>query len=241
MSVTTPKSAFWRGFRDSAPFVIVVGPFGLVFGVIATEAGLSVIEVMGFTVLVIAGASQLAAIQLMIDNAPTVIVLISALAVNLRMAMYSAALAPHLGQAPLWQRAVAAYFLVDQSYAVSALKFDTAPDMPLRAKVGYFFGTVAPVAPVWYGFTLLGAVVGQAIPPEYALDSAVPIAFLALIAPALRTPAHVVAALVSVGVALALAWLPFNLGLLVAAALGMAAGAEVERRAERARARMGAA
>ncbi|MFT6271735.1 MAG: putative branched-subunit amino acid permease, partial [Dinoroseobacter sp.] len=101
MPATIPKSAFWLGFRDSAPFVVVVAPFALVFGVIATEAGLNLAEVMGFTFLVIAGAAQLTALQLMTENAPTVVVLVSALAVNLRMAMYSASLAPHLGNAPL--------------------------------------------------------------------------------------------------------------------------------------------
>ena len=228
MPATTTKSAFWRGFRDSAPFVIVVAPFAVVFGVIDSEAGLNLTEVMAFTILVIAGASQLTAIQLMIDNTPTLIVLLSALAVNLRMAMYSASLAPHLGKARLWQRAFVAYFLVDQSYAVSALKFEAVPQMQPAQKLAYFFGTVTPVAPVWYGFTLIGALVGQAIPPEFALDFAVPIAFLALIAPALRTGAHVAAAFVSVVAVLLLAWVPYNLGLIIAAALGMMAGAQVE-------------
>ncbi len=233
MSATIPKSAFWSGFRDSAPFVVVVAPFALVFGVIATEAGLNLAQVMGFTILVIAGAAQLTALQLMTDNAPTFVVLASALAVNLRMAMYSASLAPHLGKAPLWQRAFAAYFLVDQSYAVSSLKYDRAPEMSTAQKVAYFFGSVAPVAPVWYGFTLIGALVGQAIPPEYALDFAVPIAFLALIAPALRTLAHVAAAFVAVVTVLAFAWVPYNLGLMIAAVLGMMAGAQVELMRER--------
>jgi predicted branched-subunit amino acid permease len=161
------------------------------------------------------------------------VVLASALAVNLRMAMYSASLAPHLGKAPLWQRAFVAYFLVDQSYAVSSLRYDKAPEMSSVQKVAYFFGSVAPVAPVWYGFTLVGALVGQAIPPEFALDFAVPIAFLALIAPALRTPAHVAAAFVAIVGVLVFGWVPYNLGLLIAALLGMMAGAQVELLRER--------
>lgn len=226
------RSAFWSGFRDSAPFAVVVGPFGMVFGVVATEAGLNLSEVMAFTIIVIAGAAQLTALQLMTENAPTVVVLVSALAVNLRMAMYSAALAPHLGAAPLWQRALVAYFLVDQSYAVSSLRFERDPPLTLPRKVAYFFGTIAPIAPVWYGFTYAGALLGTAIPPEYGLDFAVPIAFLALIAPALRTLAHVAAAIVSVVAVLLFSGLPYNLGLLVAAGLGMMAGAYVEWRME---------
>ena len=226
--ISTTSKTYWRGVRDGAPFLLVVGPFGLLFGVVATEAGLSLAQTMGFSVLVIAGASQFAALQLMVENAPVLMVLATALAVNLRMAMYSASLAPHLGRAPLWQRALVAYFNVDQSYAVSIARYERQPDMPLAEKVVYFFGVITPVCPLWYVFTLVGALAGEAIPPGYALDFAVPITFLALIAPMLKTLAHLTAAVTSVVLALAFAALPSGLGLLLAAAAAMAAGAAVE-------------
>ena len=229
------REPFWRGLRAGLPFLLVIVPFALLFGVVGTEAGLSLIQVMGFSVLVIAGASQFTAVQLMVDNAPTLIVLVTALAVNLRMAMYSASLAPHLGAAPVWQRALAAYGLVDQSYALSILEFERNPDLPLPQRMAYFAGACVAVAPPWYLFTLLGAIGGTAIPPAFALDFAVPITFLALFAPALRTLAHVAAALTSTLVALALAGIPFNMGLIVAAAAAMAVGALVETLMERRR------
>ncbi len=74
----------------------MVAPFGLLFGVVATEAGLNLVETLTLTVLVIAGAAQFTALALLEDQAPTIIVIIASLAVNLRMAMYSAALFPHL-------------------------------------------------------------------------------------------------------------------------------------------------
>jgi len=228
MASTGSRSAFWLGVTHGAPFVLVVAPFAVLFGVVGMEAGLNLAEVMGFSVLVIAGASQFAALQLMTDNAPTVIVLATALAVNLRMAMYSASLTPHLGAAPLWKRALIAYLLVDQSYAVGHARYENHPEMPLAEKIAYYFGVVSPIFPLWYVFTLVGALVGQSIPPEYALDFAVPITFLALIAPALRTLAHVAAAGMSVALGLALAGLPYNSGLLVAALGAMVTGAQVE-------------
>lgn len=223
-------SPFWQGARDCFPFMFVAGPFGLLFGVIGTEAGLNIAQVMGFSVVIIAGASQFAALQLMLDQAPTIVVLISAIAVNLRMAMYSASLAPHLGAAPLWQRALIGYMNVDQTYAVSVLKYDASPQMTLPERVGYFFGTCLPIVPVWCLATLAGALLGEAIPTEWGLEFAVPVAFIALVAPALRTPAHIAAALASVGLALAFAGLPYNLGLLPAGIGAMIVGAEVERR-----------
>lgn len=77
------RQAFWLGFRHGGPFILVVAPFGLVFGVVATEAGLNVVQTMAFSIAVIAGAAQLTALQMMTDNAPVAIILATALAVNL--------------------------------------------------------------------------------------------------------------------------------------------------------------
>ena len=232
MTRQTTKSPFLTGCRDAAPFMLVVVPFAILFGVVATEAGLNLFETMTFSFLVIAGAAQLTAIQLMVDQAPTIVVLLSALAVNLRMAMYSASLTPYLGAAPLWKRALAAYFIVDQSYGLSILKFELEPQLTLQQRLAYFWGTVAPVCPLWYAGTLIGAMIGTSIPESFALDFALPITFLAIISPMLRTRAHVAAALVSIISALIFAGLPYNLGLFVAGILGMMTGAEVERRTE---------
>jgi 4-azaleucine resistance transporter AzlC len=225
-------SSYWRGVRDALPFLFVIIPFSMLFGVVATEAGLSVFETLAFSVVVIAGAAQFTAIQLMTENAPTVVVLISALAVNLRMAMYSASITPHLGRLPLWKRAIVAYFLVDQTYAASVIDFETRPEQTLSQKFAYFMGITTPICPPWYLFTLLGAWAGEAVPSDLGLDFVLPIAFIALFAPALRTGAHRAAALTAVVMALLFAFLPFNLGLIVAALSGMMAGAEVERRSD---------
>lgn len=233
MSSTTPKSTsvratFWQGFRAGLPFVLVVGPFGALFGVLAAEAGLKVLETLAFSVVVIAGAAQFTALQLMREDAPTAIVLLSALAVNLRMAMYSASLTPWLGAAPLWQRAFIAYFTLDQSYACSILKFEAEPGMSVARRVAYFAGAVAPVVPAWYLCTVLGALLGTQIPDCWALDFALPITFLALVAPMLRTPAHLVAAFVAIVTSLLAAGVPYSLGLIIAGTLGMIAGAQAE-------------
>jgi predicted branched-subunit amino acid permease len=228
MSDVALRSAYWSGVRHGAPFTLVIVPFGLLFGVVGSEAGLNLVEVMGFSVLVIAGAAQFTAVQLMVHEAPTLVVILTALVVNLRMAMYSASITPYLGAAPLWKRAIAAYFLVDQTYAVAHARYEARPEMPLSERLAYFFGAVSPVCPLWYAMTLVGALAGRQIPPEYALDFAVPITFLALVAPALRTAAHVAAAAVSVLLSLVFAFLPYSTGVLVAALGAMIVGARVE-------------
>lgn len=232
-SPLSSRRAYWQGLRDGGPFLLIIGPFGMVFGVVATEAGLSVVQTLAFSVAVIAGAAQLTALQLMTENAPTVIVLLTALAVNARMAMYSASLTPHLGAVPLWQRAIVSYLMVDQAYATAFLRYERDPGMSVGAKLGYYFGVITLVAPCWYLGTLAGALLGEAIPPSIPISAAVPITFLALVGPMLRTLAHVVAALVSVVGTLVLGFLPYSMGLLVAAVLAMMAGAAVELRVAR--------
>jgi predicted branched-subunit amino acid permease len=186
--------------------------------------------------VVFAGAAQFTALQLMADDAPFLIVVATALAVNLRMAMYSASLAVWLGRAPLWKRALIAYVNVDQSYAVSINRYEDEPDLSLTQRIGFFFGAVTPVCPMWIVATGLGIWFGDMVPDWMALDFAVPICFLAIIAPMMRTLAHMVSAVSSIVLALVFSGLPYNLGLLVAAAVAMIVGAQVEmwmsRRAE---------
>lgn len=224
------RAAFGAGFWAGLPFCLVVAPFAGLFGAAAREAGLDLAQVMGFSVLVFAGAAQFTALQLMVEAAPVFVVVLAALAVNLRTAMYSAALQPHLGDAPLWQRAFIAYATVDQSYVLSVLDWEGRGPMPVAQKVAFFLGTVATIGPLWYISTLAGALIGAALLPSDALSYGLPVIFLAMVGPALRTLAHVAAAGTAALAALLLAGLPYGLGLLPAALLGMVVGAEVERR-----------
>lgn len=219
---------FRRGAVKSLPFLIVMIPFATLFGVVATEAGMDVAQVMGFSVLVLAGASQFTAVQLLSDNASVIIVILSCLAVNLRMAMYSASLVPWLRGASGGHKAWVAYALVDQSYALSIQEYEADPRLTLPQRLAFFAGVVMVVCLPWMIFSWVGATVGRAIPDDIALDFAMPITFLAMIAPMLRTPAHLAACFVAILGSLLFAGLPSGLGLLIASPLGMAVGALVE-------------
>lgn len=226
------RTAYLLGLRDGAPFILVIVPFAMLFGVVATEAGWTLEQIMAMSVLVIAGASQFTAVQMLVEQAPVLIVILTTLAVNLRMAVYSASLSLHLGAAPFWQRAGIAYALLDQTYGTAMARYAIGPEMGLPQKVAYFFGAGTPLIPLWYGFTWVGAVAGGAIPEALALDFAVPITFLAMTGPMLRDRPHVVAAAVAVVVSLAAAGLPYSLGILVAGGVAMLVGAAVEARSD---------
>lgn len=236
-ALRAPPRGARRAFRDGAvlslPFMLVGGPFALLFGVVATEAGFPVLETVALSIIVIAGASQFALVELLREGAPVAIALMAAFAVNLRMLMYAASIAPHLAEAPLRTRLWMAYFLVDQVYAASIHRFRERPDMTLDEKTAFWLGVGTPMFVVWYGATWAGAVMGRAIPEGWSLDFAPAITFIAIAAPMLRGVPNLVAAFVAIVAALALAGLPWSLGLPTAALIGMAAGAATERTLER--------
>lgn len=222
------RKAFLKGAAHALPFFVVIVPFAMLFGVLSSEAGLGPWETQVFSIAVFAGASQLAALQLMQDQAPLLVILATGIAVNLRMMMYSVALTPHLGAAPLGIRATIAYFLVDQSFALSLAEFDKRAELTLAEKIAYFFGTIAPITAIWNIATAVGVQMGRAVPESWGLDFAMPITFIGMTAAMLRTVPHGVAMAVSVGVTLLLWEMPYGTGLLVGAAAGMAAGAIAE-------------
>ena len=230
MTATTAKSGFVQGMIDGAPFLLVGVPFATLFGVVSEAAGLDTAQTVVMSALVIAGASQFTAVQLRSENAPVWLALLSAITVNLRVAMYSAALQPHLGPARLSHRVLAAYLNTDSAFALGLQRFEAEPAMPLSTRIAYFCGTMFPMGPLWVVFTWVGAVFGARLFAGLPLDFAMPILFLALSAPMLRSLAHVAAAITSIVAALALVWLPSGLGIVFAAMAAMAVGAEVERR-----------
>jgi len=237
MSATlSTTAAYRRGLRESAPLLVVIIPFGMLFGIVASEAGLDLLATMSLSALVVAGAAQFTVVQLFSENAPTLVIIATALAVNLRLAMYSAAMAPYLGNTSYWMRGIVAYTLVDQSFAMCTTIYARYPGMSMSARLAYYFGVSTNAVVPWVIVTWIGATMGDAIPQAFALDFALPITFLALIGPMLRTLPHVAAALVSVAGSLLLAGVPYNLGLLIAAAFAMLAGAQTELWQERKRA-----
>jgi predicted branched-subunit amino acid permease len=208
------RSAFLAGVRDVAPMILGVAPFGTITGVAAVGVGLTPAEAMGMSLLVFAGASQLAGIALIGQGAAAAVILLTTFMINLRMAMYSASLSVYLRGLGTGTRVGLAYLMTDQAYAFSVLRYRREPEAPRR---DYYLGVAVPLWIVWQ------------------LDFAIPLTFLALLAPAVRDRPGLAAAIVGGGLALALRGLPYNLGLVIASLAGIAGGTALEgRRAARA-------
>ncbi len=221
-----------NGFRTGAtaalPVLLVIGPFGAIFGAIANQAGLNLFEAMAMSVIILAGASQIAALQLLSDQAPAIIAIVTGLFINLRFAMYSASLAPYWQNEPVWKRALSAYMMVDQTYGIAIRRYLEKTEETGEYRISYYLGVAVPIVIVWFISTGVGAVLGATIPPQLSLEFAVPVTFIAIVAPLLRSIPNLMAAMAAVTLALMFHQLPYSLGLMVAAVGGMASGLMLE-------------
>ena len=233
LALVSLREAFFAGFRDAVPVLIGIVPYAMIVGVAAVAVGIAAVDATGMSLVVFAGASQLAAIDLIARSTPIVVIVVTTFMINLRFAMYSAALAPELKRVSAPVRALLGFVLTDQAFALMTLRFREHPDTPRQ---GYALGVTLPFYVVWAAFTALGAVLGAAVPASWQLDFALPLTFLALLFPNVRDRPAWVAALVGGTLALMLRGLPFNLGLVIAALSGVGAGAWLDVLRERSRA-----
>jgi 4-azaleucine resistance transporter AzlC len=213
--------------KEISPILVGIVPFGLVAGAAVIKAGMGLAEVLGMSVLVNAGASQIVATTLFGDGAPLWIALGTALIVNARMFIYSTSIAPVLSEASRKLRPLLGHMLVDQNYAATMTKGRFRSDVDV---IPYYVGCWLALASVWQLSNIAGALLGPLVPASWGLDFAVPLVFLAMLAPTLKDRTAVgVAVVTGVAAALLVPLLPMQSGLIVALVLGMLYGAWVDR------------
>ena len=227
------SSDFRAGFVGMLPAALALIPFGLVCGVAAEAAGASLLAAVGLSAVVFSGAAQILATQLYAAGAPVAVIVLACLVIGLRLVMYSAAIAPHLAPLPARWRRVFAFVLTDQAFAAAIRRFEHGDDK--AAAASHFFGGGAMLWIAWQVTNAAGYFAGNVIPAAWSLEFAVPLCFLALLAPLLRdAPSLAAAAAAAVGV-VALDALPMRLNLVTAGLIGIAVGTLAEIARERRR------
>ncbi len=218
------------GTFATLPYQPAIIIFGLVSGAVMAEAGLTLFETLAMTVIVLGGASQLAAVQMLTEQTSVAVIVATCICINLRFGMYSAALAPWFSGMPARTRLFAAYVVHDQSFGVALARFQSREE-DWRARMVFFLAAGGITALVWQLTTGIGHALGARIPDALPLDFAMPMIFIAMVVPFLKGRPKWLAAIVASGAALALRDLPLDLGLLAATGLGIAAGYWAEARA----------
>jgi len=205
-----------------------VVPFGLIYGVLALDAGLSAVQTQAMSFIVFAGSSQFIMAQLFSLNTPALVIVITAFLVNLRHALYSASVEPYVKLLPPRWRGTLAYFLTDEAYAVTINHYRQPGEQ--RSRHWFFLGSGFAMWFTWQVSTAAGILVGSFIPPNWPLEFFIPLTFIALVVPSLEDRPSAIAALTG-GVVSVLAFgFPLRIGLIVAAFAGIAAGLLAEDR-----------
>jgi branched chain amino acid efflux pump len=235
--MASKHSEFLNGIKGILPILLGVLPFGLIYGVSARSAGLPVVAAQSMSFIVFAGSAQFVTVQLISAGVPVGIIILTACLLNLRHALYSASLAPYVKHLPRRWKMLLAYLLTDEAYAVTIIHYrqpgavkvsPAASENDVTPRHWYFLGAGLTLWIVWQISTAIGIVLGANVPASWSLDFALPLTFIALVIPALRTRAEWIAAATAGGVAVLAAGLPLNLSLLAATLCGMAIGLGLE-------------
>ena len=226
------RAQFWLGVRMFFPVAVSIAAYGVVWGVLAGQAGLSVIEVALMSGLVFAGSSQFVALDMWTTgNLPVLSIVIATAIVNLRMLLMSATLRPLVAHLPLSQALGAMFFVSDEQWAMTMAEVRKG-----TGSVGFLVGAGVLSWLAWMGSTLTGRVLGAFIddPAKYGLDFAFTATFLALLLGMWKGKADLVPWVVAALAAIATAKLvEGNWYIIVGGLVGSFAGALAETIKER--------
>ena len=210
---------FFKGVADVSPLMIPVVPFGIIFGVLAIDLGLSPITAMGMSIIIFGGASQIIFLQLFSAGASSLIILSSVGAVNSRHLLYGAILSEHMSDFKMTWKIIISYFLVDQAFAVTNSYLKKSTD---KNKAFHSFGAGATCWIIWQTTTIIGIFLGSIIPEKLGLSFAVPLTFLALIVDDLRKFTNIIVIIISGSIAtFGYEIIPFKAYVIVAATSGL--------------------
>ena len=210
---------FLKGITDVSPLMIPVFPFGIIFGVLAIDLGLTPITTIAMSIIIFGGASQIIFLQLFSAGASSLIILGSVGAVNSRHLLYGAVLSEHMSDFKMTWKIIISYFLVDQAFAVTNSYLKKSKD---KDRAFHSFGAGATCWVVWQITTIIGIFLGSIIPEKLGLSFAVPLTFLALIVDDLRKLTNVIVIIISGSIAtFGYEIIPFKAYVIVAAISGL--------------------
>lgn len=216
-----------RGARGMAPYVPGIMAWGLVTGVAMVQGGLPVPMALGMSLLVYAGAAQLASLPLIAAGAPLPVIVAAAFCVNLRFVIYSAQWRRYFEPLPRWKRVSLCFFAADMN--LIAFQRDWPREQPEPGQARYFLGGLAVIWTAWQVPSVIGILLANRIPLEWGLGFAGTLAMLGIAYGLIDDRVTRVAAGVAGAAAVAAFALPLKLNIVVAIAAAVAAGLLVQR------------
>lgn len=221
---TSIGAEFGRGLMATLPLMISAIPFGVIFGTLATGAGLSPLAVMSMSLFVFSGSAQFIAILLLGTGSALGIIWLATLILNLRHLLYAATLVDHVRHINHSWRFCLAAWLTDETFAIMERRY--------REEGGgkhahwYYLASCLGMYINWQFWTYIGIVLGTKFPEirSWGLEFAMVVTFIGIVMPALRSRPFWIAAIVAGLVATLANGLPYKLGLMLGGLAGILAG-----------------
>lgn len=190
---------FRAGFVATMPLWLGVAPFGAIYAVSALAAGLDWAQTLAMSMIVFAGASQFTAAGLFAAGVAPLTIVITTLVINARHALLAASVAPFVREARPATKALLAFQLTDESYAIGMRRW-----LQGQGSIGYQFGANVSLYVIWQSSTIAGMLLGALIPDPatYGLDLVFPLTFIGLLVPLLRERVSVAVALLAAALAI---------------------------------------
>ena len=223
-TMTFTLSGVLLSMKRAIPVAISVSTVGLVFGVLAGQARLSIFEALFMSGLVYAGASQFVALSLWTAIPfPMITIILTTFIVNMRHMLMGASLRPWFAKLSPWKVYLSVFFMVDESWAL------TIGDLAKGGRdAGFLLGSGFMLYLAWVSSTLIGRTVGALIrnPAQWGLDFAITAVFTALLVGMWKGKANLLPWIVAAVVAVAAAhWLPGKWYILLGGVAGSIVGA----------------
>ena len=206
---------------DVIPLTIPVIPFGIIYGVVGVELGLSPLVTFAMSFIIFAGSSQIAFVQLYTAGASPLVMISSVLAINSRHFLYSAVLAQYLNKLNLYWKILLSYLMTDQAFSVSLSYFKKNQKKTFSHY--HMLGSGFTLWLLWQISTLSGIVLGNVIPEALGLEFAIPLTFLSLIIAELKKYDHLLIIIISGAISLITYNFPLKVYIILSALVGLVA------------------
>lgn len=211
-----------KATNDMLPLAVAVIPWGILCGSLAIQVGLTPFQSQMMSLIVFAGAAQLAGVALIGATSPIIPILSSTFVISSRHLLYSAVFQEHVKELPWIKRILLAFFLTDEMFAV------TCSFLEKNKYFNYLYALVSGVVfyLVWNVSTFIGIVAGESIDnlESLGLDFAIAATFIAIVIPIINSKSIFISVLVSAGTAIILELYQFQHTLVVATLAGMFSG-----------------
>ncbi|MCH2494638.1 MAG: AzlC family ABC transporter permease [Dehalococcoidia bacterium] len=218
----TKFSEFKNGCLQEIPLQLGVFPFGIAYGILGIEVGLTNIQTYLLSIIIFAGVSQIVFAQLFSTFTPSFIIVGTIGIVNLRHILYGVSLSSYLKKLSLKWRVILSYLITDEAFAISYKRF--SEEKKTKYMHFHLLGSGITLWISWQISTLIGIFIGPSIPISLNLEYVIPLSFIAIVVVSINTKIKLIVFIMSALFSILLRDLPWNLWIITSALISIIIG-----------------